>query len=58
MMSDVIVTDAQEPTMSDNRGNERQPHAALNDPRSTLLPMLIGGLVLIVVGMIAVAALA
>jgi hypothetical protein len=44
--------------MSDNRGNERQSHAALNDPRSTLLPMLIGGLLLIVVGMIAVAALA
>jgi hypothetical protein len=42
--------------MAENRGNERQPSAASEDSPSSLLPMLISGLVLIVIGMIAVAA--
>jgi hypothetical protein len=42
--------------MAENRGNERQSSAAPKESPSSLLPMLISGLVLIVIGMIAVAA--
>jgi hypothetical protein len=45
-----------EPAMTDNRDNERQSRAAPEDSPRSLLPMLISGLVLIVIGMIAVAA--
>lgn len=44
--------------MTDNRNNERLPDANASESSSTLLPMLISGLVLIVIGMIAVAAFA
>jgi hypothetical protein len=44
--------------MVENGANERQLSAAPSDSPSTLLPMLISGLVLIVIGMIAVAAFA
>ena len=43
--------------MAGNRGNKRQLGAAPEDSPSSLLPMLISGLVLIVIGMIAVASL-
>ncbi|MGH9811065.1 MAG: hypothetical protein ACRD9W_28120 [Terriglobia bacterium] len=42
--------------MANDRGNKRQLGAAPEDSPNSLLPMLISGLVLIVVGMIAVAA--
>jgi hypothetical protein len=42
--------------MAENRGNERQSSVAPEDSPSSLFPMLISGLVLIVIGMIAVAA--
>lgn len=41
--------------MAENRGNKRQLDAAREDSPSSLLPMLIGGLVSIVIAMIAVA---
>jgi len=44
--------------MAENEGSERQLGAAPGDSPSTLLPMLISGLVLIVIGMIAVGAFA
>lgn len=42
--------------MAQNKENERQLSAAPGDSPSTLLPMLISGLVLIIIGMVAVAA--
>jgi hypothetical protein len=42
--------------MAKNRDKERRLGAAPEDSPSSLLPMLISGLVLIVIGMIAVAA--
>jgi len=44
--------------MTQNGENERQLSTAPDDSASSLLPMLITGLVLITIGMIAVAAFA
>jgi hypothetical protein len=50
------VGNEMEPTMAQNKENKRQLSTAPGDSPSTLLPMLISGLVLIIIGMIAVAA--
>jgi hypothetical protein len=42
--------------MARSQGNERRSGSAAEDSPSSLLPMLISGLVLIVIGMMAVAA--
>lgn len=44
--------------MAQNKKNERQLSTAPDDSPRSLLPMLISGLVLIIIGMIAVAAFA
>jgi hypothetical protein len=44
--------------MAENRGNKRQLGAAPEESPSSLLAMLIGGLALIVIAMIAIAAFA
>jgi hypothetical protein len=45
-------------TMTEHGGNDRQFSTTPGDSPSSLLPMLISGLALILIGMIAVAALA
>jgi hypothetical protein len=52
-----IVSQEKERAMTENGVGQRQWIVAHGDGPSSLMPMLIGGLVLVVVGMIAVAAL-
>lgn len=51
-----MLVSEKEPAMARSRGNERQSGTAPEHSPSSLLPMLIGGLVLIVIAMFAVAA--